>query len=236
MIKYKTITFNGIYVQVIEAKDDSIQDVQLSIMADKFDVGQKKLAIEFRDKELESQGFERIAVVNGGLFFTEGSTTFAEGIEKAIGIVNELDDSSLDSCLALATLNGNPYIATQSYIKANQSKFRGFVTGAFGLINNGNVDTRGKIQRSYQYNNRSGRTIIGKKPDGTIVLASFYGETGKGGLTGYQTVLLAKLLGMNNAICMDGGGSVSMVYKDVWKVKTTRLIKNAVGLYAKQKG
>lgn len=236
MYRNKTQIFNGVYVNIIEAKEDLTHSVHLSVMAEKFDVGHKKLAIEFRDKELESQGYERIAVVNGGLFFTEGSSTFAEGIEKAFGVVNELDDSNLDSCLTLATLNGNPYVATQSYIKANQSRFRGFVTGAFGLINNGLVDTRGKAQRSYQYNAKSGRTIVGKKPDGTIVLASFYGETGKGGLTGYQTVLLAKNLGLNNAVCMDGGGSVSMVYQDVWKVKTSRLIKNAVGLYARKKG
>ena len=234
MTQYRTLTYGGIQVSVIEAKDDVTQDVQLSVMADKFG-SPKKLASEFHDSELEQQGYTRVAVVNGGLFFTEGNTTFAEGIEKAYGIVNELDDPNLDTCLALATLNGNPYIATQSYIKTNKDKFRGFITGAFGLINNGLTDNRGKVQRAQQFNSKSGRTIIGKKPDGTIVLASFYGITGQSGMTGTQTTALAKYLGMNNAVCMDGGGSVSMVYQDAWKVKTSRTIKNAVGLYAKEK-
>jgi len=204
-------------------------------MAEKYDVGHKKLAIDFHDYELEAQGYKRMEVVNGGLFFTEGTTTYAEGIEKAFGVVNELDDSNLDSCLALATLDGNPYIATQAYIKANQAKFRGFVTGAFGLINNGVIDTRGKVQRSSQYNNKSGRTIIGKKLDGTIVFAAFPGITGKSGLTGYQTVLVAKQLGLHNAVCMDGGGSVSKVQLNTWIIPTQREIKNAVAIYAKQK-
>jgi len=234
MIKFKTITFSGVSVKVIEAKDDLTQDVQLSVMADRYG-SPKKLAIDFHDTELEQQGYQRMAVINGGLFFTENDITYAEGIEKAYGIVNELDDANLDTCLSLATLNGNPYIATQAYIKTNKDKFRGFITSAFGLLNNGVVDNRGKVQRATQFNSKSGRTIIGKKPDGTIVLASFYGITGKSGLTGTQTNLLAKYLGMNNAVCMDGGGSVSMVYGNEWKVKTTRTIKNAVGLYAKVK-
>lgn len=236
MIQYKTTILNGLTVRIVEAKKDSTHDVVFTVMADKFGPTSKKLLKYFRDSELESQGYRQIASINGGLFFTEAGITYADGIEKAYGIINELDDSSLDKCMALAVNNGMPYIASQAYIKANEAKFRGYLTGAFGLLNNGIVDTRGAFiddDRKVLFNAKSGRSIIGKKPDGTIVFASVYGITGSSGITGAQTLELAKKLGLNNAICMDGGGSVCLRYDGVMKLSTSRYIKNAGGIYVR---
>lgn len=231
MTRYFFKWYLGSKVHVIELKNDT-QKVQLSVMGDKFGYP-IKLAKEYRDTELESQGWKRMAVVNGGLFFPYGGVIYAEGIEKCYGVVNELDDASLDNCMSMGTFGGVPIVASQAYIKKNIDLYRGALTGAFGLLNNGVVDTRGKDKHLAIFNAKSGRTIVGKKPDGTIVIASFYGTTGVSGLTGTQTVSLAKSLGMNNAICLDGGGSVSMEYDGMSKVSTTRKVKNAIGVYVK---
>lgn len=224
MINQKSITYNGLTVHVREAKADTTHDVVLTVMVDKYSTSSKKLVNEFRDLELEAQGYERFAVVNGGLFFTQDGVTYAEGIEQVGNVVHENDDTNLDTCMAFYIVGGVPYIVPQSYAKSKLSISRGALTGAFGLINNGVMDTRGCLQRSAIYNAKSGRSIVGKKADGTIVLAYFYGVTGQSGLTGYETVQLAKHLGLTNAVCMDGGGSV---------VSNARPVKNGIGLYSK---
>lgn len=226
MINKKIIVYNGLSVHITEGKSDPTEQVILTVMGDKYSTNSKKLLSEFRDTELESQGFRLEGAINGSLFFTKDGVTYAEGIEQVGSVVHENDDTNLDSCMAFYIVGGVPYIVPQSYAKSKLNLSRGALTGAFGLMNNGLVDTRGRLQRSYIYNAKSGRSIVGKKADGTIVLAYFYGVTGQSGLTGYETVQLAKYLGLTNAICMDGGGSV---------VSNTREVKNGIGMYSKSK-
>ena len=231
MINKKTITYLGQIVHIIEAKTNSTQDIQISILGDKFD---KKHLKEYRDTELETQGYQRIALVNGGLFFTEGLQTFAEGIEKTMNVVNENDDIKLNKVMGLSHKNGIPYIYVQSYLKEHINEYRGALTSAFGLTNNGLTDTRGKLEHNAIFNAKSGRTIVGKKADGTIVFACFKGITGKSGLTGLQTVSLAKYLGLRNSVCLDGGSSVGMIYNDLPIIETIIEVKNGVALYMKK--
>ena len=40
-------------------------------------------------------------------------------------------------------------------------------------------------------------------------------------------------MGLTDAVALDGGGSVSLIYEGAWKVSTTRQIKNVIGLYVK---
>jgi exopolysaccharide biosynthesis protein len=235
MINKREMTYLGQTVHIIEGRNDLNDEVQISVCADKYSSVAKKQLSQFRDEELESQGFILEGIINGGLFFTESGVTFAEGIEKSKGNVHEIDDRNLDTCMGLYHNNGLPFIALQSYIIANLSKYRGALTGAFGLLNNGLTDTRGRSQRSTIFNAKSGRSIIGKKPDGTILLVSFQGVTGESGLTGEQCVSLARYLGMNNALCLDGGGSTQMRYKGVSMLYTGRELKNAIALYRKSK-
>ena len=46
---------------------------------------------------------------------------------------------------------------------------------------------------------------------------------------------LVQNLGLTDAVALDGGGSVSLIYEGAWKVSTTRQIKNVIGLYVKAK-
>ena len=237
--------YQGIKVDVVEARADSNMHVQISVLGDPSFT--KKPFREFRDTELESQGYIKLAMSNGSLFFTQNGESFANGVEKSMGVLCENDDSTWDNNLGFWHGNGLPYIHTQEYIKTiiNSPKVRGAITAAFGLINNGRMDIRGA--RYYKnaagkwikepsraiYLAKSGRTIIGKKADGTMIMAVFDGVTGKSGLTGYQTYLLAKQLGLRNAVCMDGGGSTYLEYKGQIYNNSSREGTNAIAIYIK---
>lgn len=236
MLKRYIYYFGSKPVSVIEAKSDSIEKFQISVLGDKYDTPTSvQYCGNFKDTELEAQGWSQVALVNGGLFFPSVAQNFAVGIEKVMGIVNEFDDPSKDNVLALYHDDKMFYIAPQSYVKANLGKYRGAVTSAFGLKNNGITDTRGRIENSSQFNSRSGRTIIGKKADGTIVIACLRAVTGSSkGITGLECVTLATKLNLRNAVCMDGGGSVYQRYLGKTIIDTPRRVKNGIALYRKR--
>ena len=229
---------NGIKVDVVEAKADTTMDMQISVLGSPtFD---KRDFDDYHDTELEAQGYTRLAVVNGSLFFSEGQFTYANGIEKSMGVIHENDDASWDSVFGFYTKNGIPYFYKQGYIKTvlNDPEIRGAMTGAFGLLNNGRLNISGaKVGEPSRgiYLAKSGRTIVGKKKDNTLVIATFDGVTGQSGLTGYQTYELAKKLGLHNAMCMDGGGSTFLKYKDTVLNDTLRQGANAVAIYIRYK-
>ena len=235
--KYVTY-FNGIKIDVIEVKNDTIHQAQISVLGDP--VFNKKPFNQYKDTELESQGYEKLAIVNGSLFFSEGQFTYANGIEKSMGVVHENDDASWDNTLGFYHNTEMLYVYTQRYIKTiiNRPDVRGAITSAFGLLNNGLKDISGaKIGQPSRsiYLSKSGRTIIGKKADNTMVFAVFNGVTGSSGLTGDQTVQLAIKLGLRNAVCMDGGGSTYLEYKGQVINGSSREGANAVAFYIKNK-
>lgn len=236
MYNFRIWNRNGLYINILEAKSDDTQDIQVSVMANKYDSANPTMLLQdFRDEYLESQGYRKIGAINGGLFFPQGEAVFTVGIEKAFGILNEFDDASKDKVMTLYHDDKMLYVAPQLWVKNNINKYRGAVTAAFGLLNNGRVDISGAIENSAQYNTRSGRAIIGKKSDGTMVMAAFKGVTGSSGLTGPETVKVAQELGLTNAVCMDGGGSVCMMFEEMLKISTSRKLKTAIAFYAKDK-
>ena len=131
----KTIYFNGIKVDVVEVKNDANHQVQISVLGDS--IFNKKSFNQYKDTELESQGYEKLALVNGSLFFSEGQFTYANGIEKSMGVVHENDDASWDNTLGFYHNTEMLYIYTQRYIKTiiNRPDVRGAITSAFGLLN-----------------------------------------------------------------------------------------------------
>ena len=235
MLKKRTITFDGYRVHISESKEDSTHDIKLSILANKYGHDADQRALTFKDENLEAQGYKLFAMVNAGLFFTVNGETFTEGIEKAEGVLHESDDSGLDNVLGLGLNENMLYVYSQKILKERANEFYGLMTAAFGLINNGWTDTRGKAQHPGIYKSKSGRTIIGKKSDGTTVTASLAGVTGRSGITGSRTVALAKLLGLRNAVCMDGGGSVFCIIDGVIYINTSRLLKSMFAVYYKVK-
>lgn len=239
MYNYTTTTYLGYKIHIITAKTDSSENVQLSVMANHYSSTAKALAINFHDTSLEDAGWVRRGIINGGLFFTENNIHYANGIERAYGITNENDDSSLNTVMAFAH-SGNTSNAvvlnTQINIAASLDSYRGAITGAFGLLRNGSID-QGATNLQGNYSSESGRSIIGNKEDGTIYFISVAGVTGSSGLTGAECLSFVQSLGLYNAIAMDGGGSVSLISDDDWKIPTVttnaRLIKNTVAIYTK---
>lgn len=234
--RYNT-TFKGIKIDVVEAKSDSDHLIQISVLGDP--LFNKKLFKYYRDDELEAQGFTKLSLVNGSLFFTEGSYSYANGIEKSQGVIHENDDASWDGNMGFYHGDSVPYMYTQKYIKSiiNHPYVRGAITSAFGLLNNGRLDISGaKIGQPSRsiYLTKSGRTIIGKKSDNTIVFAVCDGTTGSSGLTGYETYQLAVQLGLRNAVCMDGGGSTYLEYKGTTYNGSDREGANAIAIYVKE--
>ena len=140
--KYVTY-FNGIKIDVVEVKNDAKHQVQISVLGDP--LFNKKSFKQYKDNELESQGYERLALVNGSLFFSEGQFTYANGIEKSMGITHENDDVSWDNTLGFYHNTEMLYVYTQRYIKTiiNRPDVRGAITSAFGLLNNGLKDISG---------------------------------------------------------------------------------------------
>lgn len=241
MEKKYSISHLGLRVDVVEARSDSLMDIQIAVLGDKFSSESAQPPSYFRDEELESQGWFQLALVNGSLFFTQDGITYAHGIEKSRGVVHEVDDARLDNVMGFYHNRGVPFIVPQSAIKKiiNDANVRGALTACFGLVNNGVRDIRGGDvgqPNRLLFTQKSGRTIIGKRNDGTIVMATFDGVTGYSGLTGEQTVTLAKdVLKLTNAVCMDGGESVYGEYKQVPFNTTSRRLKNGVALYIRYK-
>ena len=234
MYNYYTFDWNGHTIHVIKGQADSTHDVQISLMSDQFD---RKIASQFHDSALESSGWSLIGVINGGIFNDQyAPTIYANGLEKSYWTEHEMyDDYGLDAVMAIGHYGDAniPIIDTQAAIRALNTSLRGAVTGAFGLLKNG-VQNYGNIAQG-SFSSLSGRSIIGRDSNNVIYFISTPGVTGSSGITGSQAKDLALYLGLYDAVCLDGGGSVSLIYQGSWKVSTTREIKNAFGLYVKQK-
>lgn len=235
MYSYYTTTYNSRTIHIIKAQSDAAHDVCISIMADRFDsANTKKLISNFGDSYLESNGFSKVGAINGSLFFQLGSYFYANGIEKAFWTVNENDDSSYDGVMGIAhngDASNTPIISLQSSMKANLGSYRGAITGAFGLLQGGSV-IQGNTSLLGDYSASRGRSIVGKDNSGAIY---FIAIADTGGLTGSQCVGLVQSLGLSDAVALDGGGSTGLIYEGSWKVNTSRLVKNAIGLYVKAK-
>ena len=89
------------------------------------------------------------------------------------------------------------------------------------------------------------KTIIGTRPNGDVVLVSTVGRMSEFySFTPYEHCCIMQSLGCDNALCLDGGGSTSMVYKfkdssktvniaTCGKAKTNRPVANALLFYLK---
>ena len=235
MYSYYTTSYNGRTIHIVKALADSNHDIQLSLLAYKYDTADPiKLASDFGDGYLESNGWAKVATINAGIF----NAPYANGIEVSQWNIHENDDSSLDAVIGIGhdgSTNSALTIATQATLKSVIGSFRGAVTGAFGLIKDG-ADFQGNTSIQGAYSSLSGRSIVARGWDGALYFIATPGVTGSSGLTGAQCLDLVKnVLGLKDAVAMDGGGSVSLIYEGSWKVSTTRQIKNVFCIYAKQK-
>lgn len=192
----------------------------------------------FADNDLKAQGYEQVLKVNGSLFYTYENKSYACGLEKTFGD-NHQDSamscvSTYDNAMAIAGVGGDLWYASQKWIINNKLNEAYCAITGLGLVLGGKAKDM-HAGFNTQWNQISGRTIIGEDKDGNILSYSIAGTTGKSGLTGKQAQAKALELGFYNAIMLDGGGSVFRVYNGVTDISTTRKVKNALMLYRKKK-
>lgn len=194
----------------------------------------------FSDAKLVEEGWEEILAVNGSLFYTYDNMHYALGVEKSRGVNNqELDMSAVTDCNEVMAIGmgytGSLIFAKTRDICGNLSQFYGAVTGEFGIMLEGKKTEWGKDYFATQYNDISGRTVIGEDKDGNPMSFSVAGITGKTGYRGKELYDICKEMGFYNAICFDGGGSVFRRVFGKVDISTTRKVKNCVLLYRKKK-
>ena len=203
---------------------------------DKYDITTQK---GFADTDLETSFYERILKVNGSLFYTYEGKHYACGLEKSRGVNNQpvgmTAVSDYNNCMAVACVNDELVFGSQKWIINNVlDSCYGAITG-MGLILSGSL--RSDMHKGFetQWNQISGRTVIGEDKDGNFMSYSFAGETGKSGLTGPQLQDKCLELGFYNAICLDGGGSVFREVRGSFDISSSRKVKNALMLYRRKK-
>lgn len=235
---YSTMTYCGSTVKVAKIKK-SENMIRGSVDGNRFGTsGDVAKSTGFSDKALVSEGYTEVFAGNGGIFYTYGGDAYAEGIEISRGTNNQ--DFSM-SCVAdfnevMAvgfSKDGGIVFAKQKDIVANHWGYYGAVTFAFGIMKNGVKAEWGKSEHSSQYKCISGRTILGQNND-YIFGVSIAGTTGKTGLYGSQLFELCQTLGMTDAGCFDGGGSVWLRVNGAYKNSTSRAVKNAWMIFTKK--
>lgn len=193
----------------------------------------------FGDETLIKDGWEEVLAVNGSLFFnTNEGGHMAEGLEKSRGTNNqELEMTAVtdhNNAMAIACVNDELWYASQSWIIKNKlNEAYGAITG-LGLLLNG-VKVNMHEGFNSQWNQISGRTVIGEDKDGNIMSYSFAGVTGESGMTCGELQTKCLALGFHNAICFDGGGSVWRRVNGKNDIITTRKVKNALILYRRKR-
>lgn len=228
-------------MSLITIKRDPDYDYRWSVDGNQFgkeyDVTTQK---GFADTDLEAQGWERVLKVNGSLFYTYEGAHYACGLEKSRGINNQDTGmtavSKYNTCMAIACQGDELYFGSQKWVINNVlNSCYGAITG-MGLLLSGSLRSDMHAGFESQWNDISGRTVIGEDRDGNFMSYSFAGETGKSGLTGPQLQDKCLQLGFYNAICFDGGGSVFREYQGKYDISSSRKVKNALILYRRKKG
>lgn len=225
---------------LIKITKDENYDYKWSIDGNKYgDTYDITSAGGFGDTNLVNQGWEEVLAVNGGLFYTYDSKHYACGLEKSRGTNNqELEMSCVtdyNPCMSIACVDNELYFASQEWIIKNKlDSAYGAITG-MGLLLDGKAKTDMHKGFESQWNQVSGRTIIGEDKEGNFLSYSVKGATGTSGITGEQAVKVAQENGFHNAIMLDGGGSVWRRYFGAYDITTTRKVKNALILYRKKK-
>lgn len=202
----------------------------------------------FGDVKLEAEGWELMLKVNGSLFyyFNDGTRNncYACGLEKSRGVNNQEVSmscvSDYNTCMSIAGYEEDLYFGKQGWVIQNMlDKSYCAITG-LGLLLSGSK--RDDLHKGFetQWNQKSGRTVIGEDENGNILSYSFAGETGKSGLTCKELQDKCLELGFVNAIALDGGGSVFRQYRNeqgqlISDINTSRKVKNALLLYRKKK-
>lgn len=94
------------------------------------------------------------------------------------------------------------------------------------LIINGQITAKGEAEGFFEdkiNKNKAGRTFIGANAEGKILMGNM------GSVTLQEAAKNCKSLGLVNAICLDGGGSIALYYKPSGIATGGRAINNGIG-------
>lgn len=237
---YETITYLGATVKVAKLQKNNNVLIQGSVDGNRYDKQYSvTTASGFSDKSLLADGYTEALAGNGGIFYQYGGQYYAEGLEVVQGSINNQDFnmscvSGFNDCMAIGFLknNGGLVFDKQKHLMNNINQYYAALTFAFGIMKDGTKNEWGKTEHSSQYNCISGRTILGQNDDYIFAL-SISGITGKSGLYGKQLFTLCQSLGMSDAGCFDGGGSVWLRVNGAYKSSTSRAVKNAWMIFCK---
>lgn len=225
----ESLIYSGVKVHVVRIKGD----VRLTVSGNCWDSPNSlMLAKDMSDKKLESEGYEELSTINGGLFYPYGNTHYANGIERIEGFTNQDWDTEYDENMAVGfRADGRIDFEQQKVIKGKLNEYYGALTFAFGILKDGKRCIWG--QDCPQYKQISGRSILGQN-ENEIILVSFPGVTGKSGLYGSQLQALCEKIGMKESGCLDGGGSVYLSVNHQIRIASQRKIKNTIKVMVKK--
>lgn len=237
MVNYSTITYSGAEVKIAKIKKSG-NVIRGSVDGNQYGTSyDKTIAQGFSDKDLIAQGFTEEFAGNGSIFYMWDNDCYAEGVEIAKGLNNQ--DFGMTCVKTFSDVmavgfpkSGGIVFAKQKEITANASTYYGALTFAFGIMKNGEEAYWGRYEHASQFNTVSGRTILGQNAD-YIFAVSIAGTTGTTGLRGNQLYGLCKQLGMTDAGCFDGGGSVWLRVDGDYVNYTGRKVKNAWMIFSK---
>ena len=170
-------------------------------------------------------GWELVARINGGFFFAEGSSYFANGIERQHSTWNEIDDSEYDNVLAI----GGDYSTNTRLVAKSQSEMKSYGDNLIWCLTGG-ISLSGGSYISTDVNVSRGHSFIGYNGDEIIMGVS------KNGVSGETLRNYISGLGFTG-VELDGGGSTVFNY---WGTNYStnydgRKVKNVICLYRKKK-
>lgn len=235
-----TMSYSGATVKVAKLLKNNNVIIQGSADGNRYDQPYSATtASGFSDKLLIADGYTEVLAGNGGIFYQYDNQYYAEGLEVIQGGINNQDFnmscvSQFNNCMAIGFLkNGGMVFDKQINLINNINQYYSALTFAFGIMKDGQKAEWGKTEHSSQYSCISGRTILGQNDDYIFAL-SISGTTGKTGLKGNQLFALCQKLGMLDAGCFDGGGSVWLRVNGSYKNSTSRSVKNAWMIFTKK--
>lgn len=190
----------------------------------------------FADEKLVSAGWEEVLAVNGSLFYYYQNGCYACGIEKSRGIINQESEmtavTDYDDCMGIACMKetGELIFGKSKWIRENVLNVcYGAITG-IGILLSGKA--RDDMHKGFdtQWKAKARRSLIGEDKEGNI-----YSYISPDEITCAELTNRAIKMGLYNAICLDGGGSIFRRHNGVYTHNTTRKVKNALILYRKKK-
>lgn len=211
---YAYVTFDG-------DNEESGYDYKVTLVAPYFALAGKPN--EVKDSSVGSD-WEFVCSINGGFFFADSGSYFANGLEKQHWTWNEqYDDTEYDSVLAVGGSGEDNTHLTFN----NQGSMREY-WGEWAIT--GGTSLAGGSRISSAVDSSTGHSFIGK--NGTKIIMGI----SKSGVSG--ATLRTKINGMGyTGVELDGGGSTSFMYQGTQYSNTYdgRSVKNVLCLYKKKK-